>query len=62
MSQSIALCCQVLQILSTLRSYRAHWKLRAIVGLCFVGLVSSIVWIGFKLVYSQLAAVVHTQQ
>jgi len=61
MSQSIAHCFQALRILSILRSYRAQWKLRAIAGLCFTGLVSSIVWIGFKFVYPRQAAVAHTQ-
>ncbi|XP_023713600.1 dephospho-CoA kinase domain-containing protein [Cryptotermes secundus] len=48
---------QVLQILYILRSYKAHWKLRAVAGLCCTGLVSFLIWIGFKFLYSQQSAV-----
>ncbi|PSN33962.1 Dephospho-CoA kinase domain-containing protein [Blattella germanica] len=44
---------QVMRILSVLRSYRAHWKLRAIAGLCCTGLVSLILWLGYRFLYSQ---------
>lgn len=48
---------QVLRILTVLRSYKAHWKLRAIAGLCCTGLVSLLIWIGFKVLYSQHSTV-----
>ncbi|XP_063223906.1 dephospho-CoA kinase [Bacillus rossius redtenbacheri] len=40
---------QVVRIISLLRSSRAHWKLRALSGLCCAGLACALVFLGVRL-------------
>ncbi|KAK7788302.1 hypothetical protein R5R35_010796 [Gryllus longicercus] len=49
---------QVIKIISILRGYRAHWKLRVFAALCCTGIVSLLIWIGFRM-YSNNPAVTH---
>lgn len=48
---------QVIKIISILRGYRAHWKLRVIAALCCTGIVSLLLWIGCRVYFNQNSAI-----
>ncbi|XP_067005516.2 dephospho-CoA kinase domain-containing protein [Anabrus simplex] len=48
---------QVLRILSILRTYRVHWKIRAIAGICCTGILSLLIWLGTKYWFSSQPAI-----